>query len=341
MFFQNLAKKLTALGVSPLGCLLVIGAVSCAILFEKSSKPSSTPTPAKTEKISGNWLKLTQMGNPKLIESLAKKEQLEKDLTSFHPIVSSKVAIALPTEDDVIAPLHLSVILTLGKEESLTPSLLFSITDYLCSSLPGLKREHISLSDNLGNLYMPASITINSLLIHTLENYLSKIFPKEHFAFAYHGKENKPTLQLTLNESYLSHLAGEELKKIITHITHYLHQNYDDSYDIVIETLPFARVPNKKSLPSKVLIGSMILAISLMIVSLASFYLARHAYERVSPEPKKIKRGINISKLLEIIQKESPEKIALILSYLDPKKAEALLNRLPEDLKHQVLKYKL
>ncbi|ETR79622.1 Flagellar M-Ring Protein [Chlamydia pneumoniae B21] len=85
----------------------------------------------------------------------------------------------------------------------------------------------------------------------------------------------------------------------------------------------------------------MILVISLMIVALASFYLARHAYERVSPEPRKIKRGINISKLLEIIQKESPEKIALILSYLDPKKAEALLNRLPEDLKHQVLKYKL
>lgn len=341
MFFQNLAKKLTALGISPLGCLLIGVVVSCAILFGRSSNPSLAPTQVKTEKTSGNWLKLTQMGNPKLIESLTKKEQLEKDLTSFHPIASAKVAIALSTEDDVMSPLHLSVILTLRKEESLTPSLLFSITDYLCSSLPGLKREHISLSDNLGNLYIPESITVNSLFIHTLENYLGKIFPKEHFALAYHAKAEKPTLQLTLNENYIAHLTKEESEKIVAHTKHYLYQNYDDSYDIVIETLPFARLQNKKSFPAKVLIGSMILVISLMIVALASFYLARHAYERVSPEPRKIKRGINISKLLEIIQKESPEKIALILSYLDPKKAEALLNRLPEDLKHQVLKYKL
>lgn len=281
------------------------------------------------------------MGNPRLIESLAKKEQLEKDLTSFYPIVSSKVAIAFPGEDDMASPLNLSVILTLAKETSLTPPLLLSITEYLCSSLPGLTREHISLSDNLGNLYMPTSITINSLLIHGLENYLGKLFPKEHFALAYHLRESKPTLQLTLNQSYLSHLSKEESEKIITHTSQYLYQNYHDSYDIVIETIPFARLQNRKPLISKVLIGIMILIISLTIVALSSFYLAKHAYERVSPEPKKIKRGINISKLIEIIQKESPEKIALILSYLDPTKAEELLSKLPEDLKQQVLKYKL
>ncbi|ANH78655.1 type III secretion system protein [Candidatus Chlamydia sanziniae] len=341
MFFQNLKKKLAALGVSPLGFFLVVGAISCAMLFSKSSSTSKSLTPTKVEKTSNHWLKFSQTGNLRFMEALAKKEQLERDLTTFDSIMAAKVALALPLEEETENLLKLSVILTPQKDAFLTPSLLFSITDYLCSSVPGLHKENITLSDNLGNFYSPEPRSMNSLFFTTLENYLKKIFPKEHFAFSYLPSEEKPIVQFTINENYVNSLPKEESDKVINHAIHYLHQNCSDFCTIITERLPFAYQHRQHSGVSKFLIGCVILLSSLSIVALASLYLGWHAYERVSPEPKKIKRGINITKLVEIIQKEPPEKIALILSYLDPKKAEILLSRLPENLRNRVLKYKL
>lgn len=39
-----------------------------------------------------------------------------------------------------------------------------------------------------------------------------------------------------------------------------------------------------------------------------------------------------------MMKRESPEKVALILSYLDAAKAEELLDKLPEDMRNAVLK---
>ncbi|WP_201456386.1 type III secretion system protein [Chlamydia sp. 17-3921] len=340
MLFQLLRKKVSALGIPPLGLLLCIGVLSCILFFGKTSQTPAISTP-KIEKSSGSWLKISQAGNFKFCEALAKKEQLEKDLITFHPIASAKVAFALPSETEIETPLRLSVILTLQKDQPLTPTLLFSITDYLCSSLPGLDKKNITLSDNFGNFYTPESININFLLFSSLENYLSKLFPKEHFALSCIPTKDKPILQLDVNETYLSCLSKENAARVWGHASHYLHQYYSNNYTVMTKQIPFAHKTKNSRDISKYFITGMILLSSLGIVALASLYLAWHAYERIESKPRKIKRGINITKLIEIIQKEPPQKIALILSYLDPKKAEELLNKLPEDIHHQVLKYKL
>lgn len=58
----------------------------------------------------------------------------------------------------------------------------------------------------------------------------------------------------------------------------------------------------------------------------------------VFPQNRKNKTRHKYYKAGRDTKKESPEKIRLILSYLDPKKADEIFKHLPEDVKHQVLK---
>ncbi|SYX09366.1 type III secretion system protein,Secretory protein of YscJ/FliF family [Chlamydia poikilotherma] len=337
MFFQFLKKKAASLGISPLGLLVVSTALGSALFFGKnaSKSPDFSEPPAK--KTTG-WFKLSQVGNPKLLESLAKKEQIERDLTMFQSVANATVALSLPTEDDPNIVPQVSVILSSHKNEVFSSSLLLSITDYLSSSIPGLNKEHITLSDNLGNIYSPGEFPTNSLLLSACEGYLGKIFPKEHFSLAYLATKNSPTVQLTINEKYLAKFPKEKREAFLIHAEDHLKKICGNTHAIVIEKFPFSQTIQKDRLSYKLLVGGTILLSSLGIIALASFYLAFYAYERIPVESKKIKQGINITKLVEILQKESPEKIRLILSYLDPNKADEIFNHLPEDVKHQVLK---
>ncbi|EGK69606.1 type III secretion system protein [Chlamydia abortus] len=336
MFFQFLKKKVASLGISPLGILLVFSALGGAIFFRNNAS-NSPDFPSPPEKKTSGWLKLSQVAHPKLLESLAKKEQLERDLTMFQPVAHATVALSLPTEDDPHIVPQVSVILSSHKNEMFSLPLLQSITDYLSSSVPGLTKEHITLSDNLGNTYSPGELSTNSLLLSACEQYLGKIFPKEHFALACLAN-NTPGIQLTINEKYLAKFPKEKRETFLLHAEEHLKKICGPAQPIVIEKFPFSQTIKKDRLSYKLLVGGTILLSSLGIIALASFYLAFYAYECIPSESKKIKQGINITKLVEILQKESPEKIRLILSYLDPKKADEIFKHLPEDIKHQVLK---
>ncbi|BAE80879.1 type III secretion flagellar biosynthesis M-ring protein [Chlamydia felis Fe/C-56] len=336
MFFQFLKKKVASLGISPLGLLVISSALGSAIFFGKNTSKSPDFSPPSEKKTTG-WFKLSQVGNPKLLESLAKKEQIERDLTMFQSVASATVALSLPTEDDPHIIPQVSVILSTRKNETFSSSLLHSITDYLSSSIPGLTKEHITLSDNLGNVYSPGEISKNSLFLSTCEGYLGKIFPKEHFILSYLAN-NTPTIQLTINEKYLAKFSKAKREAFLVHAEEHLKKIYGHTHSIVIERFPFSQTSKKDWLSYRLLVGGTILLSSLGIIAVASFYLAFYAYERIPSESKKIKQGINITKLVEILQKESPEKIRLILSYLDPKKAEEIFKHLPEDIQHQVLK---
>lgn len=340
MFFQFLKRKCVSLGISPVSFIAILAILSCAFFLNKTS---SSPIPSSnlpSEKKSPRWFQFSQIGNIKFLESLAKKEQIEKDLTTFQSIAHATVALSLSSEEESLHPTQISVILTPHKKELLSPSLLSSITDYLLSSVPNLKKENITLSDTLGNTYSPGEVTPSSLLLTTCEGYLGKILPKEHFALTYVQTPSLPTIQLTINEKYLEKLSKEARENLLIHTQETIGKICGESCSTTIERFPFSSNLITKTSPlHKIFIGSAILFASLGIIALASFYLAFYAYEKIPPESK-IKQGINITKLIEVLQKESPEKIGLILSYLDSKKANALLNRLPEDIKNQVMKFK-
>lgn len=266
-----------------------------------------------------------------------KKEQIEKDLAAFQPIASATVALSLPPEDHPQSPPSLSVILSLHDHEQLSPSLRRSIFDYLLSSVPGLTTEHITLSDTLGNIYALVDDSSLSYLLATCENYLGKIFPKEHFALSSIPSQTTTSIQLTVNEKYLQRFSKIEREKFLSYVQDHLQRICGDTHPILIEKFPFSQCVSKKCSLYTLCVGIIILLVSLGIIALATFFLAFYAYDGIHPHSE-IKQGINMTKLIEILQKESPEKIGMILSYLDPHQAEELLNHLPEDMKNQVLR---
>ncbi|AAF38972.1 type III secretion system protein [Chlamydia muridarum str. Nigg] len=326
-----LKNKITS--TKSLGSLLAAILIGFIVLYKPSS-PQSTPTTVSTEKQPSNWLKLTHLGNLQSMEIQAKKEQLENDLTMFDPILQATVALS--QEED--APAEISVILSLPHALTLSPSLVHSITDYLMRSVPGLTKEHITLSDQQGNLYSPLLEQSDTLLVTSLERSLQTILPQKHFTINYLPLANEGHLQLLIDEDYLNTLSKSSRTKLLSHMQEILSvfPEKHTSVDIV----PFLKptVQKHSPIPSIVLsIGIVLLGLS--ILGAATFYLAFHTYDHVSQQKEKI-QSINIPKLIEMMNRESPEKVALILSYLDSTKAEELLNKLPEEMRSAVLKLK-
>lgn len=317
---------------------IILGLAVCGFLFfGQTAQSERTPLPLKQEKKNLSWLRLSQMTKPRTVESFAKKEQIEKDLLTFQPISHATVALSLPEEEDNLLQ-QVSVILTLHEGEELSGSIVHAIIDYLSGCLPGIDRNHITLSDNLGNVYAPANNTSPSLLITTITTHLARLLPKEHFIVNNIPSTEQPQIYLTLNETYLNTLPQPKTQQLVTHVENYLAHVCPHQQSPMVEILPFTKTANKSPIWSKSLTSLTILLVSLVIVAGACCCLAFHAYEHMPQGEYKIKRGINMTKLVELLQKEPPEKIALILSYLDSTKAEELLNRLPEDTRSQILK---
>lgn len=330
-FHQHLFSFSKHISWKIVACVLL----GCFLFWGQSTQPSKIANPLQSEKKSLPWSRLSQMTKPKLIESFAKKEQIEKDLLTFQPILHATVALALPEEESI--PQQVSVILTLREGEELSGSMIHAIIDYLSGSLPGLDKNSISLSDNLGNVYAPANNISPSLLITKITTHLTHLLPKEHFTVNHIASSEHPRILLTINENYLKTFASPQKQQLTTHIEQYVSQVCPQPLCATLEVLPFAK-HRKYSTWNKSITGLVILLLSLIITAAASCVLALHAYDRTSHVERKFKRGINITKLVELLQKEPPEKIALILSYLDPMKAQELINKLPEEKRNQVLK---
>lgn len=323
-FSKHFSWKIVACII--LGCFLFLG---------KTTSPSQRTNPIAPEKTSFLWSRLSQIAKPKLIESFAQKEQIEKDLQTFQPIQHATVALSLSEEDHI--PQQVSVILTLRDGEELSGSMIQAIIDYLSSSLPSLDKNLISVSDNLGNVYAPINNVSPSLLITKITSHLTHLLPKEHFTVTHIESFEQPRILLTINENYLKAFSEQKKQQLTTHIEQYVSQVCSPPLCMMLEILPFAS-PRKHIVWTKSFTGIVILLLSLVITAAASCVLALHAYERIPHTERKFKRGINVTKLVELLQKEPPEKIALILSYLDPVKSQELLSKLPEEKKHQILK---
>lgn len=336
MLFKLLKSKLSLLKI-PSVLLLVCLGVGCAMYFGTVSISPSFIQPTFPGK-------KTVPANRTLTRSIAKhpyslnKELLEKELTTFQPISHAVIAFSGPSEQDPSATPKLSVVLSLYKQAALSAAQVYSITDYLIKSIPGLSKEHITISDSLGNIYAPVHIAAHSALLATSSAYLERVLPKQHFSLDYIPHKEHACLQISINEKYLSSLPLTDQEKIISHAEHYLNNVYDGECQVHIEVVPFANQISRFGKTPKLLITLTIFFSSLGIVSLASFYLAFYAYEYMPKESKKLGQGLHIPKLVEILKQESPEKISLILSYLEPQKAEELFNKLPENIKKEMQK---
>ncbi|MBQ8498786.1 type III secretion system protein [Chlamydia sp.] len=317
--------------IKSVGYILAVIFIGLIIVYRPSS-PQPNPSVAPVEKKASHWLKLTHLGNLQSMELQAKKEQLERDLTMFDPVLQA--TIALSQGEDL--PTEISVILSLPHALTLSPSLVHSITDYLMRSIPGLTKEHITLSDQQGNLYSPLFEQNATLFTDSLARSLQTVLPQKHFTLNYIPLSNEGHLQLLVDEDYLNTLSKDSRAKLLSHTQEIL-TTFPEIHSSV-DVVPFLKTTAPKtSRLSSIVLSIVIVLLSVSILGSATIYLAFHAYDHVSQQKQKI-QSINIPKLIEMMKRESPEKIALILSYLDSDKAEELFNKLPEEMKSAVLK---
>lgn len=319
VLLRLLKKTFSSFKLSPIPIGIAI-AVVALIYLGCSRSPELLVQP--TKKKTSTWLQLSQLGQPKFLELQAQREQLEHYLTSFEAIAQATIALSIEEEKP-----KLSVILSLQQHAELTPPLIYSITDYLLTSIPGLTKEYLTISDSLGNMYSPMQVT--SINVAAIEKHLEKLLPKQDFQLSYIQHENQ--LQMDINERYLDRLSTERKEKLLEYIGAYFKHNYHEQVHVSI--FPFAKSIDRFT---KIALSLTIFFSSLGIISLASFYLAFYAYDRLPSESYKIKGGIHIPKLVEILQNEPPERISLILSYMDPQKAQELLEHFPKEVRGKI-----
>lgn len=114
-------------------------------------------------------------------------------------------------------------------------------------------------------------------------------------------------MQLLIDEDYLNTLPKGARVKLLSHMQEILSAfpEMHPSVDIV----PFLKpVAHKTSRLSSIVLSITIVLLSLGILGFATFYLAFHTYDHVSQQKEKI-QSINIPKLIEMMKRESPEKL--------------------------------
>ncbi|WP_213318033.1 hypothetical protein [Chlamydiifrater volucris] len=356
---------------------IVVTAFVLFLCLRLNTKTSTSPVSSEApqpKKTTSTWEKLsifTSFKDPITSEKLALKAQLEKDLSSFDFVESVHIALPIIAEEDKNSqekpsPTQVSVIVqTVSDFRVLSSSLVDSITHYLCSAISNLNPEDVIISDQNGIVYSGKPGTkqhekdlTEKLITSGLSKQCEKIFPKNSFLLSVFLQQNntlssetlkhpisndglKGFITLTLDQRTATSLRPEELSKKKEWI-----QSYTEDLclsngvlpHVFIDTAPILPLEKTSFFSRPWLVGSIYLLLSASILIAAYSYLFTKITERYLHRRAKITGEINMAKLVEVIHNEHPRKISLLLSYLDSKKAEAILTALPQEKREEILR---
>ena len=317
---------------------------------------------------SNTWIK----GEKELqvLEMRALKGQLEKDIAEYDNIKSASVILDL-------APPRLfggaqyktksSVILTLRAGAHLTTSQLRAITFHLAGAVRGLDPNMIAISDTTGKLYLALNpegdgeLMLNSALIieenlqGKVDGMLAKIVGGDHFFNTVHVVIDKESdevdaisIGILIDKSLISDqiiTTPETLRQEIERQVKMLAEGYGVEVNTALDFVPFEKkkgswIEKKRGNHYS---GLLLTSVTLFLASLALFPLFRRYSKKKKSssddddELLQIMTVVDIDQLAESIQGEDPETIALMLSYLEPTRAEAIINALPEEVQGHVM----
>lgn len=303
-----------------------------------------------------------------VLEMRALKGQLEKDLTGFEHIKSASVILDIPPQRAFSGGIKLqtkaSVILTLMHGARLPLSELQAITNHLAGAVRGLEPHMIAISDTSGKLYKALDPNKEEDLFHNPQNIiedqlegkisdlLRKIVGEDRYHLsiqAHFDKETRDLLSLSisvaLDQSFFIEKGGikdfqNEIKRQLTAIA----GSYGVPVEPTIDLIPFEK-RGKLALEDKQhwsYPGLFFTAFFLLAVFAASLPLFRRYNQKGKTEEASLgsfTTRIDLSKLAEAIKNEDPAMIALMLSYLEPKKAEKMIAALDLNLQEKVFKH--
>ena len=305
-----------------------------------------------------------------VLEMRALKGQLERDLSTFENIKSASVILDIPPQKNFNASkfqTKASVILTLMPKEHLSISQLRAITNHLAGAVRGLEPHMIAISDTTGKLYKAidprgvgdplqdaylhdASRLFEEHVEKKVSNLLTHLVGADRFYCTVQAVIDKLTdgvlsLSITvlidahLIEKHESTFRGEIERQLIS-----VAKGYGSSDLPVVDWIPFKNhqkaILKKKEPKNKVGLIFTLLFSGAAVMALVLFLRKLHKNKNEDEEVLfKLMTRVDMGKLAESIGNEDPQTIALMLSYLEPQKAEQLIASLSAEVQEQVLFY--
>ncbi|MEZ5315182.1 MAG: hypothetical protein R3E91_03095 [Chlamydiales bacterium] len=331
--------------------------VEKSLFVEEEQTFDSITTPRGFELFDTNtWIK----GDKELqvLEMRALKGQLERDLVEFEQIKNANVILDMPPVRSFGGSSHktkASVILELNPEAILSSSQLRAVIYHLAGAVHGLEPNMIAISDTKGKLYTAidpegqeellsnAALVFEEHLNQKIEMLLAFLIGKGRYissvqAGMERGKEQPYSLSVVV-------VIDQEFEKFLTDIENQIHTillGYDIPSHIKVSLFSFEK--EKKLLihnqESKSYIGVIVILLTSLLI-LAALYPFFRKYSKQKQEDNlfRVMTRIDIQKLAESIENEDPQTIALMLSYLEPIRAEKLITFFPQELQEEIFKY--
>lgn len=268
-----------------------------------------------------------------VLEMRALKGELEKDLCSFENIEKASVVLDKETPATLrkeFSKAKASVIVSLKKGCFLDASEIEAISTHIAAAVTGLEPARVAIADTKGWQYKTLEGTLTATLEHVKvkqesEPFLTALFGKEHYIFQNDSQEALLLVDRTV-------ACESTLKQ-----TRAFFKKLSPTLSLNIESLPFASSTKPSFHPprSKVYFG----VFAALFAALFILFFLRKRKKNASlsqGELVSLLNSVDGEKLAFSLKKENPQTIALLLSYLQPEKAEKVLQDLPENVQEQV-----
>jgi type III secretory pathway lipoprotein EscJ len=297
---------------------------------------------------SNTWIK----GDKELqvLEMRALKGQLERDLMGFDSVKGARVSFDTTPEKKFAtqsSEAKASVILTLHDHSPLSWTQLHAITAHLAGAVRGLEPHMIAVSDTQGRLYQipdkdaesqPSRIQkklAQEKLQANVRTFLDRILGQENYHLTLDGDEERLSISLCYDER--APFLEEELSKILTDHLKPLTQ----ILELDLSSLPFYGSPIVEKVNQPLWGFFHVLLFLFFLMGAPILYFFHYYHQRKSaPEEEKLTKivpKINLEKLASSLEREDPELIAWTLSYLEPQRAEKIMDRFPPEFQEEVM----
>ncbi len=293
-----------------------------------------------------------------VLEMRALKGQLEKDLADFDQIKSARVILDISpgrSFGNTSYKTKASVILTLNPAAHLGTSQLRAITNHLAGAVHGLEPHMVAISDTTGKLYKAidsggeeeylsnASLAFEQHLGQKIQALLQVLVGEGHYfstvqAMVDKGSQHPRSVSVIVA---IDQEHGELVKEIEAYL-HHMVSGYEMPLYLTVEAIAF----EKKKKPwietkKQGRYGGLIVTSVVVLVALACLYplMRRYRTQKNDDSLFQVMTRVDVDKLAESIEDEDPQTIALMLSYLEPARAERLIAALPEALQEEILNH--
>ncbi len=298
-----------------------------------------------------------------VLEMRALKGQLERDLRAFENIKSASVILDIPPQKSFNASkfqTKASVILTLMPKEHLSASQLKAITNHLAGAVRGLEPHMIAISDTTGKLYKAidpkgdedplhdASLLFEERVEKKVSALLSCLVGADRFYCTVQAVLDKTTdtvVFLSINaviDANKEEVHGATLRGEIERQLASVAKGYGIMDLPTVDLIPFKKynkvIQEEKVAGNKVGLVFMFLFAGAVLVALLPFLRKLKKNKNEEEEALfKLMTRMDMKKLAESIGSEDPQTIALMLSYLEPQRAEQMIASLNAELQDEVL----